>query len=355
MKEKRKILLTGATGHVGYAVLKDLVDAGEDVTIFIRKESRMFKGIKCCKILGDITDYETLENALDGIDVVIHSAGKIDIMNTDYDSCYKINYLGTENVVKACLKKNVKRLIYFSSCDVYKALPGNELMDENTEFNATLLDGDYAKTKALATNLVIANNGNNGLETVCLQPTACTGPYDYKVSAIGVMVRMYLKGQFNVGMDFGGYNFVDVRDIAHATRMAIDNGRPGEWYILGGYYYTINQFINVLAEIKNRKPPAIIISKGMVENIAVILDQYYKKNKKSKPLLTPYAVRKLDENGNFSIEKARRDLDYNPMKPEDSLFAMVKWIEENEKPKEPTVLHDKMIDFAAKIYNSLRY
>ena len=116
---------TGATGHVGFALIKELEARGEKFRILIRKESKMFDGIDCERAFGDVTDYDSLVKAFEGADVVYHLAGVIEINKGNEEMTWKVNVDGTKNVVEACKQCGVKRLVYASSVDAYPPLPDN--------------------------------------------------------------------------------------------------------------------------------------------------------------------------------------------------------------------------------------
>ncbi|MBR2876941.1 MAG: NAD-dependent epimerase/dehydratase family protein [Clostridia bacterium] len=323
-------LVTGATGHIGYALLKELVDSGEKVRILIRKDSKQFDGIECEKVYGDVTDLDALLKAFEGVDVVYHLAGIIDINADQEDMIWSVNVGGTKNVVKACQEKGVRRLIYASSVDAFPPLPDNQLMTELDHFDVDILDGTYAKTKATATQFVLDEVKAGRLDAVVTHPGACIGPYDFKVSNVGEMVRMFVNGIFPVTLSFGAYNFVDIRDVAHGMYMAAKQGGKGECYILCGEQISVADFIAVTAKACGKKAPKIPLSYGFAKAVAPAAEIFYKVAKKT-PLFTRYSIRKLVSNCNFSIEKARKELGYNPMTVEQSVTDMVKWIRENEK------------------------
>lgn len=325
-------VITGATGHIGYALLKDLEKNGENVRILIRKDSDIFEGIRCGKSYGDVTDTESLEKAFRGADVVYHLAGIIDINADKEDIIWEVNYGGTKNVVEACKRCGVKRLVYTSSVDAIPPLPGNELMTEIDRFEPELLDGTYAKTKAAATQYVL-DSRCEGFEVVVCQPGACIGPYDFKVSNIGEMVRMFLNGRFPVSLDFGEYNFVDVRDVAKALYNASTMGHDGKCYILTGERISVDGFIRLLSEKLGQKPPVLKLPLGFIKAFLPMMEIYYKASK-TTPFLTEYSIRKLMSNCNFSYAKAERELDYHPMSVKQSLSDMVDWIKGSEKEKQ---------------------
>jgi len=322
-------VLTGATGHIGYALLLKLVAEGENVRILIRKDSKQFNGIECEKAYGDVTDPASLEKAFEGADVVYHLAGLIDINVGQDDMVWKVNYEGTKNVVEACKKCGVRRLVYASSVDAYQPLPNNQLMVEKEEFQPDELDGTYAKTKASATNYVFDNTRKGLLDAVVVYPGACIGPYDFKVSNVGEMVRTVVKHGYPVSLNFGAYNFVDIRDIADGMYAAAKQGRCGEGYILCGEQISVDEFICTLCRVCGKKEPKIKMGYGIVSIGAPICEVYYKISK-ATPLFTRYSIRKLVSNCNFSIEKAKKELGYSPMSVEKSLRDMVQWIKENE-------------------------
>ena len=145
-----KCVMTGATGHVGYALLLELAKNGDNPTILIRKDSKIFDGIECEKVFGDVTDLASLEKAFEGAEVVYHLAGMIELKPGNEDAVYRVNVTGTKNVVAACKKCGVKRLVYMSSVDTYPPLPDGQVMTELSHYNPEILEGAYAKTKAEA-------------------------------------------------------------------------------------------------------------------------------------------------------------------------------------------------------------
>ena len=250
-------VITGATGHIGYALLKKMESLPVRIRILIRKDTPIFDGIDCEKVYGDVTDPDSLVRAFTGADVVFHLAGIIDINVGNEDAIWRVNFEGTKNVVRAAQKCGVRRIVYASSVDAFEPLPGNQLMRETDEFDPDKLDGTYAKTKAAATNFVLHTCKTENLDAVIVYPGACIGPYDFKVSNAGEMVRMFMRGSFPVSLAFGAYNFVDVRDVADGMIAAAEKGKSGEGYILCGEQITTHGFIKTVAEVCGKKCPKI--------------------------------------------------------------------------------------------------
>lgn len=332
--EKQKVCLTGATGHVGYATLMELQKHEEkEVRILYRKDPGIFEGLRCEKVKGDITDYESLLKAFDGCEIVYHIAGCVEIKPGNEEFVHNVNVNGTNNVIRACIKKHVKRLVYMSSVDTYVPAPDGEVMHETWHYDPDELEGVYAKTKAKATRNVLRASGKEGLEVVVIQPSACMGPYDFKVSSVGSMIRMFSTGKFPVSMNFGGYNFVDVRDVAIATVAAGDTPcAAGQVYIICNETCTVDEFIQDLAEVSGNKAPRLKLNKKFLDGIVPLIGVYYKATDE-QPILTKYAIRKLVSNCNFSYEKAARELGYHPRPLKQSLADTLLWIKENDKNK----------------------
>lgn len=338
---EKKICMTGASGHVGYAVLKELEKQQDsEIRILMLDNDCIFgdlgENVKLLK--GNITKYDTLLPVFKGCDVVYHIAGIVEIKKGNEQALYAVNVKGTENVIKACKECGVKKLVYMSSVDTYLPLPDNQVMHEIYDYNPDVLEGAYAKTKAEATAKVLAANEPGVLETVVVQPSACMGPYDYKVSPTGSMIRMMSSGKLPITMTFGAYNFVDVRDVAIGTVAAGNKAPGGQVYILCNKTCTVDEFLRLLNEAWGNKPPKIKLGKKFITAILPLMELYYKLSKQT-PIFTAYAVRKLCSNCNFSYEKANKELGYNPRPLSQSLKDTVQWIKENENktPEKHTV------------------
>lgn len=324
-------VVTGASGHVGYALVKELESRGERFRIVIRKDSPIFDGIDCERFYADVTEPDKLAEAFSGADVVYHLAGLIEVNFGNEELLWKVNFDGTKNVARACADAGVRRLVYASSVDAMQPMPGSKRMSEISHYNPDTLEGVYAKTKASATRWLLGNAASE-LEVIVTLPGACIGPYDFKESNVGTMVRMFMKGLFPVSLSFGAYSFVDVRDVAKGMYAAAQRGRPGESYILTGETVTADELIHILADKRGKRAPRVKIPYWMMNVASPLMETYYKASK-TTPLVTRYSLRKLCSNCNFSIDKARRELGYEPMSVRQSFYDMVDWISENDEKK----------------------
>lgn len=323
-------VITGGKGYVGFALVKELEARGEKMRLLLRTDSPYFDDVDCEKFMGDITSPEQLEEAFQGAEVVYHVAGIVDISGTKDKQVWDVNFEGTKNVVAACKKCGVKTLVYCSSVDAIPARDGVNVIKEIDSFNPDLLVGAYAKSKAAATQYVL-DSADDNLKVCVVHPSCCIGPYDNNnTSSVGTMLNLYVKGLFHVTMDFGGYNFVDVRDVAKGMVAAAEKGGNGECYILSGYAHTLDEFIRTLAYVCDRKPPKIKLKKSMLMRLLPEIEMAFDALK-LPPLLNEYSIRKLCENCNFSCFKAKTELGYSPMTLEQSLRETVKWMEERKE------------------------
>lgn len=322
-------VITGGKGYVGFALVKELEARGEKMRLLLRTDSPYFDGIDCEKFMGDVTELEQLEKAFDGAETVYHVAGIVDISGTRDNQVWNVNYEGTKNVVEACKKCGVKTLIYCSSVDAIPVSDEMNVIREVKSFDPDLLEGAYAKSKAAATQYVL-DNASDELKVCVVHPSCCLGPYDNNnTSSVGTMLRLFLKGLFPVTMDFGGYNFVDVRDVAKGMVAATEKGRNGHCYILSGYAHTLDEFINTLAYVCDKKPPKFKLRKSMITKFLPVIENVFDALK-MPPVLNEYSIRKLCENCNFSYFKAETELGYNPMTLEESLKDTVEWMQARE-------------------------
>ncbi|HZK39685.1 MAG TPA: NAD-dependent epimerase/dehydratase family protein [Clostridia bacterium] len=328
MNEKIAVI-TGASGHIGYALIKELEAKKENFRILIRSKNKIFDGISCERAFGDVTDLKSLEKAFEGADTVYHLAGVIDLGTGNNEWTREVNVQGTINVVEACKKSGVRRLIYASSVDILKPLPGNEMMTEAICYNQDEVnDGVYAQTKSEATRYVL-DNADDKLEVVVVMPGACIGPYDFKVSSAGRMIRLVMHYGIPASLDFGAYNFVDVRDVAKGMIGAADKGKTGECYLLTGEVITADELIRLVARSSGRRAPRAKLPLWFVKPLAPLAEVFYKVSGQT-PIFTRISIDVINRNSNFSYEKATKDFGYNPMGAKQSIKDTVAWIKATE-------------------------
>lgn len=318
-------VITGGKGHVGFALVKELADRGENIRLLLRSDSKVFDKIKCEKFMGDVCDYESLEKAFEGAETVYHVAGVVDISGEKDKQVWDVNVEGTKKVVAACKKCGVKNLVYVSSIDAVPVGYGNEEIVEISHFDPDLLEGTYAKSKAVATQFVL-DSADENLKICAVHPSTCIGPYDNNgTSSMCSVIKLFAKGLFPLTFDFGSCNFVDVRDCAKGMIAAAEKGRNGECYFLCGKVISLDDFIGVLAEACNKKHPKLVIKQKFVNDIIPFCEKVFE-IAKLPPMINEYSIRKISENFNFSNAKAAEELGFEPRPLVESLRDTVAWL-----------------------------
>ncbi len=315
-------VITGGTGYVGLALVKYLTGRGEKVRLLLLDDHPCLAGINCEKVIGNICNPADLDAAFAGAETVYHIAGVVDISGKKEQLMWNVNVGGTKNVVESCKKNGVKNLIYVSSIDTYPDKFCEGVISERSEYSEVGLHSPYAVTKALATQIVL--DAKNDLKVCCVQPTGVIGPDDYMGSSIGAMVDLFIKGMFPVSMNFGEYNFVDARDMAVAMRNAVDTGRSGECYILGGHRVTVDELMGYMAATLGKKKPKMKVSKALVKPFVPLIS-WVMDLAKLPPMLNSFSLSKLEENCNFSNEKAKKEIGFAPRPVAETIRDTVLW------------------------------
>ena len=303
-----KCFVTGATGHIGNVLLRDLFASGHEVTaLVLPKDNHKMIDPYCRIVFGNILDYRFLSENIKGHDIVFHLAGIVEIGSGKKKLLYQVNVQGTKNVVQACLENKVRRLVYTSSVHAIPELKKGTTMKEVDKFDPKLVKGHYAKTKAIATDYVLGHRGQ-GLEIVVVHPSGVIGPYDYQLSNVSQLFIDFLMGRLTAYLK-GGYNFVDVRDVAKGIRLAGEKGRDGECYILSGHEITVKELLDLIADHTGRKRIRTKLAYWFILAMSYFAELYYL-TIKQKPLFTHYSVVVLNSNRSFSNQKAKRELGF---------------------------------------------
>lgn len=318
------IVVTGATGHIGNVVVKKLLKQNKEVVIIThrRPATKIFKGYDVKEVQGSITDLELLKNTFQKADVVIHLAAKISIQQGEYQQLYETNVIGTKTVMQACLECNVPKVVYVSSVHALFEKPHGQVIDEVVPDNPEDVLGDYAKTKVMAYHEVMKAVAK-GLNATVVFPAGVIGPFDYKPSQIGDMIKNFIADKANYYFD-GKYNYVDVRDVADGIIAAISLGEKGQGYSLTGEVYSVADFYNLISKVLGRKAKIIKINSRVAYLISFVAE-FISRITNTPALFTPYSYKVLQSNSEFSNEKAKTVLNYQPRSVEASLVDAVKW------------------------------
>lgn len=322
-----KCFVTGATGHVGNVLVKELYYQGYKVTSLVLPNDNISSIDPYTEIVrGNILDYEFLKKEIQGYDVVFHLAGMVEIGTGKKKKIYKVNVGGVENILKVCQENHIKRLVYTSSVHAIEELPKGEVMIEPDHFDPRLVKGHYAKSKAIATDLIL-NQTDSNLETVVVCPTGVIGPFDYQLSNTGQIFIDYLMGRLTAYVK-GSYNFVDVRDLAKGIISASIKGKNKQAYILSGDNITVKELLDLIAEYSNRKKIRTKLAYWFILAMSYFAELYYR-IRRQKALFTHYSVKVLNSNHEFSKQKAIDELQFKTRSIKDSIRDTLEFSKEH--------------------------
>lgn len=319
------IVVTGATGHVGNVLVRELLNHGYTVRVVVLPEDDQLpiaeQDVEI--VQGDVTDVSSLEHAFSGADVAFHLAGIITIMPGMVSLLERVNVDGLRNVINACRNNNVNRLVYTSSIHALAEPPHGTVIDESQPFDPDRVLGDYARSKARAA-LLLQDEVNKGkLDAVICCPTGIIGPYDYKISNIGQLIIDFASGHLKSYVS-GAYDFVDVRDVAQGLILAAEKGQSGRHYIFSGSQVQVPELMEELARDTGYPAPTYRIPSGIARTAGILASIYYRLARR-RPLFTAYSIDVLRSNSEVSSIRAQEELGFTARAWQESIRDQVEW------------------------------
>ena len=326
------ILVTGATGHIGNVLIRKLLEQGEKVRALVWRgeEPTPIKDLDVEQVEGDVLDPASLESAMRGVESVYHLAGIISIMPGRNPLVWKVNVEGTRNVLDAARRAGIRRLVYTSSIHAIARAPHGVTMDESLGFDQNNPYGEYDRSKAAA-SLEVQKAATAGLDAVIVCPTGVIGPYDFRGSEMGEVIRSASEARTMFYVE-GAYDFVDVRDVADGMIAAHAHGRRGESYILSGNKISMRYLLETVREVTGKAFASFKMPFSLAEFAAKFTPYYYRWSK-AKPRFTPYSLEVLQSNSNISHAKAARELGYQSRPAIETIADTVRWFFENRRIK----------------------
>ncbi|GAB4458568.1 MAG: SDR family oxidoreductase [Anaerolineales bacterium] len=322
-------LVTGATGHIGNVLVRKLLERGERVRALIPpgESHEAIQGLNIEAVEGDVLNLNSLFASFQGVYGVFHLAGMISILPGSNELVHRVNVEGTHNVIHVAKELGIKKLVYTSSIHAIKRVEEG-LIDETLPYDPDNPYGAYDRSKAQAT-LEVQQAARSGLEAVIACPTGVIGPYDFRGSMMGHVIRTAAEKRPTLYVD-GAYDFVDVRDVADGLISAAERGKRGESYILSGQRMSVRYMLETVREITGQGLLLLKIPFELAKWAAQFTPFYYRWAKTS-PRFTPYALEVLRSNSNISHAKATRELGYQPRSLYESIRDTVTWFLENRK------------------------
>ncbi len=326
-----RYLVTGATGFLGRTVVAQLLEKGASVSALTLENDPLAGSLpqEVHAVAGNVCDESSLEAFFEGADggtCVIHCAGIVSVASDPGERIYRVNVGGTRNILRKCVAHGVGKLVYVSSVHALPEKPKGTEISEKTVIRPGAVKGDYAKSKAMATVQVL-NAAKEGLNASIVFPSGIIGPGDTMNGSITNMLRSFLAGKLPLAIR-GGYDFVDVRDVAKGIADCAESGLPGRGYILSGHYATIRDILETVKKTVGLRWRVSYLPVALAKLVAPFYEIH--SLRKRKPLyFTPYAVAVLDSNGLFSHRAASETFGYAPRSLQSTLHDTVLWLQQN--------------------------
>ncbi len=323
-------IITGAAGHLAETILRTLVNKDCLVRGLILPGEKGISGKNISYVTGDVTKPESLDPLFENMGgakvIVLHCAGIVSIQKKVSPEAYNVNVTGTRNIIAKCEQYGVHRLVYVSSIH---ALPeaGGAVIRETDRFTPDTVEGAYAKTKAEATQAVL-DAARGGLDAVVVHPSGIIGPFDrYGSNHIVQMMGLYMKHRLPVGVR-GGYDFVDVRDVAEGILLAAEKGRRGECYILSNRYVSMKELFEEMRICTGRKRRLPLLPNAAVR-LFIPLYGLYARMMSARSIYTAYSIKILAGQAHFSHDKATEELGYQTRDFKDTVKDTMTYLLQN--------------------------
>ena len=319
------IVVTGATGHVGNVLVRQLLEQGKAVRAMVLpgEDCSVLKGLGVEIVEGNVLHPAELERAFEGAQLVFHLAGMISILPGRDDRVWQVNVQGTRNVIDAVKKMGVGRLVYTSSIHALERIPEGVVIDEQIPFDPETEISDYDRSKATASLAVLKAVREEGLDAVIICPTGIVGPYDFRLSEMGRLIVDALRHRLTFSVE-GAFDFVDVRDVARGHILAAEHGRKGEFYILSGERIKIFSLVKLVQDLAGVSSRVVNVPFKLAAFSAKFTPMLARISRHT-PRFTQYSLQTVRDNSVISSEKAGRELGYNPRTLQESLEDTVRW------------------------------
>ena len=325
MQDKGPTLVTGATGFVGSAVARALIAAGHRVRVLARSSSPRanLAGLEVEVTEGDLREPSSVDRAMAGVRYLFHVAADYRLWARDPTEILRNNKLGTQGVMEAAVRHGVERVVYTSSVATLALRPDGSPSNEGDTLSEEQAIGAYKRSKVAAERLVQEMIAARGLPAVIVNPSTPIGPRDIKPTPTGRIILEAASGRMPGYVDTA-LNFVHVEDVALGHVAALERGRLGQLYILGGQNATLAELLGAIAKIVGRRPPRLRIPRLPLYPLAWLAEAAARATGR-EPFVTLDGLRMAKYRMVFSSAKAERELTYRARPYSEGLKDAIDW------------------------------
>ena len=320
-----KVLVTGASGFVGSAVAAKLVERGFSVRALVRATSPRthLAGLDLDYVQGDLRDAATIRPAMAGVRYLFHVAADYRLWARDRNEIVVNNVTGTRVMMEEALRAGVERIVYTSSVATLAVQRDGTSVDETVPLEELKAIGAYKRSKVAAERLVERMIAQQGLPAVIVNPSTPIGPRDVKPTPTGRIIVEAALGRIPAFVDTG-LNLVHVDDVAQGHLAALDRGKIGERYILGGQNVQFSEMLAVIANLIGRRPPRVRLPRSAIVPLALAAETVARFTGR-EPFVTMDALRMSKYRMFFTAAKAERDLGFTARPFTDALTDAIRW------------------------------
>jgi len=325
MSESRRVLVTGATGFVGSALVRAFLAAGYSVRALARAESRRdnLAGLAIETVEGDVCDPGAVARAVAGVSYVAHAAADYRLWARDPDTILRTNVEGTRTLMQASLAAGVERIVHTSSVATLAPRTDGDAADETRRLSENAAIGAYKRSKVVAERLVETMIARNGLPAVIVHPSTPIGPRDIRPTPTGRVIVAAASGRMPAFVDTG-LNLVHVDDVAAGHVAALERGAIGERYILGGENVLLADMLRDIAKLVGGRPPRLELPRAPLYPLAAAAQMFAVVTGR-EPLLTLDGLRMSRQRMFFSSVKAERELGFRARPYVEGLRDAIDW------------------------------
>lgn len=322
----KRIFITGGTGFIGQKLARSLADEGHHVVALLRSKSKAkdLQHQNISFVEGDLFSQEALNEGMSNCDEVYHLAAFASVWAKD-DTFERVNINGTLNILNAAKEQGVGKVLVTSTAGVIGPAIDGPVHEDSPRKVGFFTPYESSKYES---ELKIKEHVEQGQHVVIVNPTRVFGPGPLNVSnSVTKLIKQYLEGKWKFipgdGMSTGNYVFVD--DVIRGHQLAMEKGKPGERYLLGGEDATYHELFDQIAEIGGQKHKLYKMPLGVMLAFGK-LQLFLAENFGRQPMITPGWVRKYLYEWRVSSEKAKKDLGYEITPLKDGIQQTVNWL-----------------------------